>query len=103
MSDGLRSALRKFSEDRKLNEAGEQRVNPQVKSIRLATVRAIQAVNSKILREDNLVTLAKFNAALTTLGAALTIVDTDFLRASRLLSEGRRLASISDEDDKGKT
>lgn len=98
---GLRKALQDFSANKKLSEAEQKiKTNPQVKSIRLSAVLATSTIVSKMAKETDLATLAKLNGALTLVSIAMSILNDDFSRASRLLSRAKNLASVRDEDIK---
>lgn len=73
--------------------------DPRIKSLRLAAVRLVDNITGKLVVEDNLLKAQKFNAALTTIDTAMTILNDDPLRASKLLINARRLANVQENEE----
>jgi hypothetical protein len=76
-----------------------ERQDPRIKSIRLASVRLVDNITGKLVLEDNTLQAQKLSAALTVLNISLIILNDDPLRASRMLSNARRLANIKDIEE----
>ena len=78
----------------------EDKENPQIKSIRLTAVRLVNTITNKVVTEQDSNMLIKLSAALTAINISMTILPNDYLRAARLLSGARRMASVKDSEDK---
>ena len=92
-----------MSDKKKVNEA--QQVNPRVKSIKLSGARLAVRLATQARSSDSLVELNRLAVAQSTVAVAMTIVDSDFQRANRLIDMARSLANGSakeEQDDRPK-
>lgn len=71
-----------------------EKQDPRVKSLRLSIIRLADQIAGMISSETDNTVLQKLNSSLIILNIGLSIVKDDPLRASRMLSNARRLANV---------